>query len=76
MMRIIKPAHRSAKGMMAVKRTVRQKTQIALRNAKASLAIEGLFLTPQEDQLLSLRSERKLKESEFLARALELAQNA
>jgi hypothetical protein len=74
MMRIIKPAHRGAKGMITV-RIVRQKNQIALRNAKASLAMEGLFLTPKEDQLLTLRAERKLKESEFLARALELAKN-
>ena len=61
--------------MMALKQNLRQKSQIALRNAKASLAIEGMFLTPKEDELLSLRAEGKLKDSEFLARALELAKN-
>ena len=74
-MRIIKQAYRGAKGMMAVKQNMRQKNQIALHNAKASLAIEGMLLTPKEDELLSLRTEGKLKDSEFLAHALELAQN-
>jgi hypothetical protein len=74
-MHIIKPTNRGAKGMMAVKRTLRQKNQIAVRNAKASLAMEGFYLTPKEDQLLSLKAEGRLKESEFLARALELAKN-
>jgi len=75
MMHKMKSAHRGAKGMVAMKKTLRHKNQIALRNAKASLAMEGLYLTPQEDELLSLRAEGRLKESRFLARALELAKH-
>jgi hypothetical protein len=46
MVHIIKSENRGARGMKAMKRTMRQKNQIALRNAKAFLAMEGLFLTP------------------------------
>lgn len=75
-MRTVNGMNRNAKGMKPVKSTFRQTNRIALFNAKASLAIEGIYLTPQEDQLLALRSDGRLKNSEFLARALEIAKNA
>ena len=74
-MRIVNLISRNTKGMKPMKRTSRQKKSIALLNAKASLAIEGIYLTSQEEQLLSLRANGRLKNSEFLARALEMAKN-
>lgn len=74
-MRIISKANRGRKGMIILKRASRQKSNIALMNAKASLAIEGIYLTSQEDQLLLARANGQLKNSEFLARALEIAKN-
>jgi len=52
-----------------------KKNKSALLNAKASLAIEGIHLNPQEELLLNLRAEGRLKNSEFMARALEMAKN-
>ncbi len=74
-MRIVNVISRNTKGTKPMKRTSRQKKSIALLNAKASLAIEGIYLTTQEEQLLSLRANGRLKNSEFLARALEMAKN-
>ena len=58
-----------------MKRNSRRNSKIALMNAKASLAIEGMYLTTQEDQLLLDRANGKLNDSEFLARALDIAKN-
>lgn len=74
-MRIVTVISSNTKGMKPMKRTSRQKKSVAILNAKASLAIEGIYLTSQEEQLLSLRVEGRLKNSEFLARALEIAKN-
>jgi len=74
-MRIIKVTSQDAKGMKAMKRSARQKKHFALNNAKASLAIEGMQLTPKEEELLLLRADGKMKNSEFLSRALEIAKN-
>jgi hypothetical protein len=63
------------KGMIKMKRRSLQKSKSALTNAKASLAIEGIYLTSQEDQLLQQRASGRLKNSEFLARAIEIANN-
>lgn len=61
--------------MKAIERNFHRKNQIAMRNAKASLAVEGMYLTPEEDELLSLKAQGQISDSEFLARALELAKN-
>ncbi|WP_374020549.1 hypothetical protein ABU162_13565 [Paenibacillus thiaminolyticus] len=47
----------------------------ALLNAKASLAIEGMYLTTQEEQLISKRVNGEMKNTEFLALAMEIAKN-
>lgn len=63
------------KGMIKMKRLSLHKSKSALKNAKASLAIEGIYLTSQEDQLLMQRASGRIKNSEFLARAIEIAKN-
>lgn len=63
------------KRVIVLKRYSQQKLRRALLNAKASLEIEGIFLTPQEDRLLLDRAEGKMTYSEFLARAKEIAKN-
>jgi|GEM_PF-1609924 len=63
------------KRVIVMKRYSQQQIRRALVNAKASLEIEGLFLTPQEERLLLDRAEGKMKYSEFLARAKEIAKN-
>lgn len=62
------------KGMIQLRRLSKRK-QAALSYARSSLAIEGIYLTPQENQLLLDRSNGRLKNAEFLARALEIAKN-
>lgn len=53
----------------------RQQISRALKYSKASLGIEGLFLTAQEERLLLERANGNMKYSEFLARAKEIAKN-
>lgn len=76
-MHIITEVNRDSKGkgMIRMKRLSLQKSKSALKNAKASLAIEGIYLTSQEDLLLMQRASGRLKNSEFLARAIEIAKN-
>lgn len=74
-MRIVNVISRNTKGMKPMKRTSRQKNSIALLNAKASLAIEGIHLTTQEERLLELRANGRLKHCDFLNRALEISKN-
>jgi hypothetical protein len=71
---VIKPTS-NGKEMIKMKRLSLPRSKSALKNAKASLAIEGIYLTPQEDQLLKQRARRRIKNSEFLARAIEIAKN-
>ena len=52
-----------------------QQISRALKYSKASLEIEGLFLTAQEERLLLERANGNMKYSEFLARAKEIAKN-
>lgn len=63
------------KRVAVMKRYSQKQVRRALLNAKASLEIEGYLFTPQEDQLLLERAEGKLKYTEFLARAKEIAKN-
>ncbi|WP_339251921.1 hypothetical protein [Paenibacillus sp. FSL P2-0136] len=52
-----------------------KRKQAALSYVRSSLAIEGNHLTVQENQVLIDRSNGGMKNSEFLARALEMAKN-
>ncbi|MGF7049459.1 hypothetical protein J2T13_003970 [Paenibacillus sp. DS2015] len=45
----------------------------ALLYAKASLAIEGMYLTTKEEQLVVRRVNGELGDTEFLSRAMEIA---
>ncbi len=63
------------KRVVVLKRYSQQQLRRALLNAKASLEIEGLFLTPQEDRLLLDRAQGKITYREFLERAKEIAKN-
>ncbi|APO43362.1 hypothetical protein BS614_04375 [Paenibacillus xylanexedens] len=66
---------RYEKRVLFVKRYTRKNKLIALMNAKASLAVEGMHLTASEDNLIMERLNGNLKNSEFLAHAMELARN-
>jgi len=45
----------------------------ALKEAKASLAVEGLYTTSEEDELIRKKLRGEISHDEFLRRALELA---
>ncbi|WP_427052189.1 hypothetical protein [Paenibacillus sp. TC-CSREp1] len=66
---------RYEKRVLSVKKYTHKKKLIAFMNAKASLAIEGMHLTPSEEKLILERSNGKMKNDEFLAHAIELARN-
>jgi hypothetical protein len=66
---------RSKNRMLLVKRYSHKRKMNALLNAKASLAIEGLYLTAQEEQLILKRVNGELRNTEFLSRAMEIAKN-
>lgn len=63
------------KRVLLVKRYTQEKRKRALLNAKASLAIEGMYLTNQEQELVEQRSAGEMSNAEFLAKAMELAKN-
>lgn len=63
------------KRVAVLKRFSQKQVMSSLLNAKASLEIEGYFITPQENELLLERTKGKLTYSEFLARAKEIAKN-
>lgn len=48
------------------------KVQQAFNCAKASLAVEGLFITPEEEALVKERLEGKITENEFTRQVLEM----
>lgn len=62
------------KGMIQMRR-FSKRNKAALLYARSSLAIEGIHLTARENQLLLERSNGRMKNSEFLARALKIAKN-
>lgn len=62
------------KGMIQLRRLLKR-NQAALSYVRSSLAIEGIHLTVQENQILVDRSNGRMKNAEFLARALEIAKN-
>ncbi|MEK3789795.1 hypothetical protein [Paenibacillus sp. FSL K6-1230] len=62
------------KGLIRLRRLSKQ-NKLALQYARATLAIEGIHFTAEENQLLLDRSNGRMKNSEFLARALEIAKN-
>lgn len=66
---------RSKKRMLIVKRYSQKRKMDALIHAKASLAIEGMYLTTQEEKLILKRINDELSDNEFLSRALEIAKN-
>lgn len=74
-MRIVTLSSQPNRGMISVKRNSVKNRKAALMNAKATLAIEGIHLTEQEEKLLLARANGELKYSEFLAQALEMAKN-
>lgn len=61
--------------MLVVKKISQKRKIHALNNAKASLAIEGLYLNVKEDELLLKRVNGEITNAEFLARAMEIARN-
>lgn len=63
------------KRVNVLKRYAPEQLKRALFQAKASLEIEGLFLTPKEERLLAERFEGKMTYGEFLARAKEMAKH-
>ncbi|WP_341279988.1 hypothetical protein [Paenibacillus sp. FSL H8-0537] len=67
--------NRYKKRVLVVRRNTHEKKLNALLNAKASLAIEGMFLTTREEQLLMRRVNGEVKNNEFLALAMEIAKN-
>lgn len=66
---------RSKQRMLIVKKYSQKKKMNAFLNAKASLAIEGLHLSPQEEQLILKRVKGELNNKEFISRAFEIAKN-
>ncbi len=58
-----------------MKKYTQKEKLIALKNAKASLAIEGMYLTALEEDLIMERINGRMKNEEFLAQAMELARN-
>jgi len=48
----------------------------AIRSARATLAMEGMHLTPEEEALIRARLTRTITDAEFLRRAKELATRA
>lgn len=68
-------AYRNKKRVLFVKRYTHEKRLNALLNAKASLAIEGMHLTTREEHLILKRANEKMKNSEFIALAIEIAKN-
>lgn len=48
----------------------------SLEQAKASLAVEGMFLTEEEEALVLDRLQGKITQSEFLSQALKLAKKS
>lgn len=68
-------SYRNKKRVLLVKRYSHKNRLQALLNAKASLAIEGMHLTTREEQLILQRANGKMKNSEFIAQAIEIARN-
>ncbi len=56
-----------------MKRFTAQQAEHALLGAKATLAVEGMYLTVQEEQLIKKQLNGKLSEAEFKKIALEMA---
>lgn len=61
--------------MIMVRKNNHKKSKSALMHAKASLEIEGIHFTTQEEQLLLERANGRLSYSEFITRAREIAKN-
>ncbi|MNW48725.1 hypothetical protein D3C74_261040 [compost metagenome] len=71
----INVVRRYEKRVLSVQRYTHKKKLIALMNAKASLAIEGMYLTTPEEHLIMERLNGRVKNKEFLAYAMEIARN-
>ncbi len=56
-----------------MKRFTLAQAERALEGSKATLAVEGMYLTEQEEQLIKKQLMGKLSESEFKKLALEMA---
>ncbi|MNW47765.1 hypothetical protein D3C74_251080 [compost metagenome] len=67
--------NRNKKRVLFMKKYTQKKRLNALLNAKASLAIEGMQLTTREEQLILRRANGEMKNTEFLALAMEIAKN-
>lgn len=50
-----------------------EKIQAKLKNARATLAVEGMELSKKDEELLIARHEGEITEKEFLKKARELA---
>lgn len=67
--------NRNKERVLLMKRYAHKKRLKALLNAKASLEIEGMHLTTREEQLVLRRANGEVKNTEFLALAMEIAKN-
>ncbi len=63
------------KRVLFMQRYTYKKKLNALMNAKASLAIEGMHLTDLEEHLIMERLNGRIKNTEFLALAIENEKN-
>lgn len=63
----------STKGGFMMKKFNEQEANRALENAKASLAVEGMYLPESEQQLIKMKLTGQITDVQFKKMALELA---
>lgn len=56
-----------------MKRLTDEQAERAIRGAKATLAVEGMYLTEKEEQLVKQQLTGKISEAQFKKMALEMA---
>ncbi|MFB9274143.1 hypothetical protein [Cohnella cellulosilytica] len=66
---------RNKKRVLRVKRYTHEKRLRALSYAKATLAMEGMYLTAREEQLILKRANGEVRNADFLTLAMEIAKN-
>lgn len=62
-----------SKGGFMMRKFNEEEANRALENAKASLAVEGMYLPENEQQLIKMKLTGQITESQFKKMALELA---
>ena len=56
-----------------MKRLTDEQAERAIRGTKATLAVEGMYLTDKEEQLVKQQLTGKISEAQFKKMALEMA---